>query len=508
VTQLQKNLALLGGLVVLAGALGLYAYLGVMKKEEREAERKQVSEKLFSAHSPGERSRDGGAPPEPVFTSIVVKAKGDSTTVEKKGDDWWVTAPLSAKADKSAVEQLLSHLQTGKVKSTVEENPTEADLAKYGLDKPSFTITAYAYMPDAKGEGANDPSRRREVNLYGGIENTFDGSVYLRRGGEKPVYAVDGSSKYFLDKSTFDLRDKDVLAIDEASLKQIDFKSKANRYVLERTDAKNWQLTSPKRVDADSSTVTSLLSAFRNNRALAFLTDSSDERKRTGVNTPAADVTFSPTAGDKVRIHLATAKVGSDQKAFALRQAGQEAILAEVPLAAVTALDKSPNDLRDKSVLTFNRDEVARVTFSPGGGAAEIIVEKASADAGPSEEWRVTAPLSGPAKKWKLSSVLWSLSSLKASSIADENPKDWGKYGVSVPSRAVTLADHSGKVLAKLQVGKEVKGNAKAVYVRGSRNSVLEIDAARLGELPSKIEDVIEPSPQRADGGPSGVSSN
>ncbi len=507
-TQLQKNLALLGGLVVLAGALGLYAYFGVMKNEEREAERKDVSEKLFSAHGPGEKLQDGGAPPAAVFTSIVVKAKGDSTTLEKKGNDWWVTAPLSAKGDKSAIDQLLNQLQSAKVKSTVEENPTEADLAKYGLDKPRFAVTAYAYVPDAKGEGANDPSRRREVNLYGGIENTFDGSIYLRRGNEKPVYAVDGSAKFALDKSTFDLRDKEVLAIDEPALKQIDFKSKANRYLLERKDAKNWQLTSPKRLEADSSMVTSLLSAFRNERAIAFLTDSPEERKRSGLNVPAADATFTPAAGDKVRIRLATAKVGSDQKAFALREAGQEATLAEVPLASVTALDKSPTELRDKSVLAFNREEVARVTFNPGGGGPEIVAEKSNADAGPSEEWRVTAPASGPAKKWKLSSVLWALSSLKATSIADENPKDWGKYGISASSKAVTLADNSGKVLAKLQLGNEVKGKTKAFYVRGSPNAVLEIDSARLGELPSKIEDVIETPAQGADGGTSGVSSN
>jgi hypothetical protein len=102
--------------------------------------------------------------------------------------------------------------------------------------------------------------------------------------------------------------------------------------------------------------------------------------------------------------------------------------------------------------------------------------------------------------------VLFSLAGLKATSIGDENPKDWGKYGISGSSRAVTLADPKGKVLAKLQVGKEVKGKANTLYVRGSRNAVLEIDSAKISELPSKLSDVMElASP---DGGSSGVSSN
>jgi hypothetical protein len=506
VTQLQKNLAVLGGLVAVVAALGLYAYFGVMKTEEREAQRKEVSEKLFAPQGEGGKLQDGGPLPAAVFTSIVVKAKGDLTTLEKKGDDWWISSPLNARAEKSAVDQLIGQLQNAKVKATIEENPTEADLTKYGLEKPRFAVTAYAYLPGAKDEGAPDPSRRREVHLYGGIENTFDGSTYLRRGNEKPVYAVDGSAKLALEKSTFDLRDKEVLAIDEPSLKQIDFKSKANKYVLERGEANAWQLKSPKQGPADAATVTSMLSGLRNDRALAFAVDAADERKRTGINSPVADVTFTPASGDPIRIRLGKAKVGSDEKAFALREAGQDSVLAEVPLAAVSALDKSPLDLRDKAVLTFNRDEVARISFSPGGGEAEIVVEKTVGDAGANQDWTVTAPRSAPAKKWTLSSVLFSLAGLKATSIGDENPKDWGKYGISGSSRAVTLADPKGKVLAKLQVGKEVKGKANALYVRGSRNAVLEIDSAKISELPSKLSDVMElASP---DGGSSGVSSN
>ena len=53
-TQLQKNLAGLGVLLAVVAALGLYAYFGVMKTEEREAQRKEASEKLFAPHGAGE----------------------------------------------------------------------------------------------------------------------------------------------------------------------------------------------------------------------------------------------------------------------------------------------------------------------------------------------------------------------------------------------------------------------------------------------------------------------
>jgi hypothetical protein len=493
VKQREKNLLVLLVLVGLAGGLGLYAYFGVMKPEERESQRKETAEKLFAPYRSDEKSADGGSPPTAVFTSVVVKAKGDSTTLEKKGDAWWITSPLSARADKFTAEGLIGQIQTAKFKATVEENPSDADLAKYGLDQPRFTVTARAYLPDARGEGEGsaDPSRQKELVFYGGIENTFDGSVYLRRGGEKPVYAVDGFVRTSLEKSTFELRDKEVLAVDETKLKQMEFKSKPNHYLLEH-EGSGWKLISPKQSPADTSTVSSMLSAFKNERATAFLNDSPAERKRVQLTAAAAKVTFTDNSGEKVAIRLSKAKIDGTEKAYALRETGKEAVLAEVPVAAVTALDKSVVDLRDKSVLSFNRDQVARITFSPGGNAPEIIAEKVIADAGSPEEWQLIAPEKAPAKKWKLTSLLWSLTSLKASGFAEENPKDWSKYGISANSKSLALADREGKVVARLQIGREVKGKSNALYVKGSRPEAMELDSARLSEIPWKLEDVID----------------
>ncbi len=218
----QKNLALLGVLVLLAGGLGLYAYFGVRKPEEREAQRKESAEKLFSAQAPEPKQKpDGGAPAEAEFTAINVRAKGETTTLEKRDSRWWVTSPVFSLADKLAVDQIVTQIKNTRFKSTVEENPSDADLAKYGLKDPSFTVNAYYSLPDGKAEARPDAGGpylgREKITFYGGIDNPFDGSVYLRREGDKAVYLVDGSIRYSIDKNTFDLRDKEILSLDEAA---------------------------------------------------------------------------------------------------------------------------------------------------------------------------------------------------------------------------------------------------------------------------------------------------
>src|SRR5690606_11043307 len=116
------------------------------------------------------------------------------------------------------VESILTQLQSGKFKATIEEAPADADLEKYGLKAPVFSVTAKAYVPDTSGGGKDDPARQRTVTLYGGIENTFDGSVYVRRDTDPRVYSADGSVRYALEKDLYSLREKELLGLDEGSL--------------------------------------------------------------------------------------------------------------------------------------------------------------------------------------------------------------------------------------------------------------------------------------------------
>ncbi|HEX9507783.1 MAG TPA: DUF4340 domain-containing protein, partial [Myxococcales bacterium] len=461
----RPQLILLASLSIVAAGLGLYAYFGVMKTEERETQRKERAEKIFASSPPGARGPDGGAPADPVFTSIEIKAKDDTTALEKKEKGWRITAPVSSPADSYVVDQVLGQLRSGKLQATVEENPTDADLLKYGLKEPKFSVTAFAYAPDA-----------RKITLHGGIENPFDGSVYVQREGDKAVYVVDGSVRFALEKSTFDLRDKDVLAVDEPKLQRVDVKTRAQAYSLERNSDKTWRLVAPRALPADTSAVNSMLSGLRGAKALAFLPYSERERARLGLDAPSVDATFVQADGGKIRIRLVAASADGGGKAYALREDGSQSVLAEIPPSPIADLSKNPLDLRDRSVLIFKQDQVAKIVFSPGGSAKEIAVEKIVPDGGDSEEWVVVTPEKGPAKRWKISSLLYKLASLKAASVVADAPVDFSKYGISGSSRGVGLFDATGKELARLEIGKDVKDKPGAVYLRGSRNQVLQMD--------------------------------
>jgi hypothetical protein len=162
---------------------------------------------------------------------------------------------------------------------------------------------------------------------------------------------------------------------------------------------------------------------------------------------------------------------------------------------------KQPADLRDKSVLHFDRARVARIALGRADGSRIVVERLAAGDGGFSEDWRVVEPQQGPAKKFKLSALLWTLESLQVRQLGEERPKSWAKYGLEKPEREVSLLDSSGTPLARLAIGKSVPGQEGARYARGSRDQVLEIDESRLADLPASVDDVLD-KPIAAAGAP------
>src|SRR2546429_8503 len=106
----QKIYAAMGVLLVAAGAL----YLS--NKSNKEA---------LAGHSPLSASADLppiGVPKDDVekVTKFEIKnADKTNVTLEKKGDDWVVTAPVQAKANSANVRSLLDNLKELKLKESI-----------------------------------------------------------------------------------------------------------------------------------------------------------------------------------------------------------------------------------------------------------------------------------------------------------------------------------------------------------------------------------------------------
>ncbi|NVI99700.1 DUF4340 domain-containing protein [Myxococcus sp. AM009] len=485
-------------LTVVTAGLGLAACPGEKASDASEARRSaDAQQRLFVTGTEETRGQDEGAPAKPVFTHLTVRARGATTELVREQDGTWkVTAPVAARAEAAVVESILGTLASSSFSATVKEAPTDADLDAYGLKPPLFTVTARAYVPDAQGQGAKDPARQRTVTLHGGKENTYDGSVYVRRDAEPAVHSAAGTVRWALDRDTFALRAKDLLApLDARALKRIDVKAPQGAYQLTRdADGTGWRLVSPLAANANATRVADLVKALVEQRALSFPEDTPETRKRLGLETPVVDARFTGGPGEPVRVRMSRVTDDGAARAYALREQGTQAVLGEVPEDALGVLDVSARELKDRRVLEFRRQDVRRIVFHPGGGAPAITVVNTSEATEGAGHWDMESPRRGKAQHFKLASLLRALEGLKATGSSETNPKNWARYGVTADSPGAVLLDSDGRELARLWLGTEVPDEPGTLYARGAGPDVLKVPESRL-TLPTRPEDLLEAAP-------------
>ena len=477
-----RNLLLSLGAVLAASGLALYAYFGVLKTDERAAAAKAAGEQLVA---PVEEA-DGGTALAwgwlrthfVRYDKLAIIAHGDTTELGRLPDaSWVITRPFRARADAHAAEDVISTLQGLRLSRTVDETPKDADLERYGLKPPRFVVTATA-------EGA--PA----VTLSGGLENSYDGSLYVQRAGDARVYAVDASTRTPLDKGTEMLRARDVLGPRDLGLLGIQLKSGRHDWAVSREPEHPWAFQKPIGLTADGPEISLWVAALARQHAVKFLNDSPAERKRTGVEKPAVEATFR-RGEETVHVRLATGPRDADP-AWVLREDSFGATLAELPRGALATLDVPASTLRDRRVLDFQVSQVDRIRFIPEGGGAAIVVEREHADAGATPSWLLALRTPEPASAAKVGALLYALSSLKWLAVDEAPPKD---PGLGASARTVVLEDASGKVLATLVLGKTAARNGPTVWSRTAGGEVVQVDLSRLPGLPSRPNDLLDVTP-------------
>ena len=471
--QSTKTLALVGAMLVVGAALGGYAYFGVFKKDQIETQKKAIDEKLFATAKVGDGPVVDGGELKTEFTHLTVTNKGQTTVLERDiGGPWRIVSPVQSEVDALVVDALTSQLQQAKFKSTLDENPSDDDLVKYGLKPAQFAVEATARVGSA--------AEARSVHLEGGIENTFDGSIYMRRDGQKAVYLAEGGVRWSLAKSTFDLRRKEVLSFDEGQLKAVEVVAKSNSYRLERNVEQAWHVVKPMASSADSTVVAGMIGQLKAVKASGFAAEATP----IAVSTTAV---FTTKDDKTVKLELGRAPGDAGTVGLARRTDSFGTTVAEIPLTAVTNLDRNPLDFRDKTILTFKKELVTRLLFH-GADGKEFTIEQVPGSAGIAS-WKVTGAKSGPARSFKVTNVLWVLGTLKGSAFADEKAHD---LGLEATARFIALYGSDNTELARFTIGREVPGKMNIFYVRGSRPQVIEVDGSRFNELPAGPEDVLE----------------
>src|SRR5258708_15663542 len=205
-------------LVVLLGGLGAYFYFVTSKLPEGgEAAKKQ--EKVFA-----------GLDATKIDEIKVTSAAGDATTLKKDGGGWQVIQPIAAKGDESEATSITSALATAEITRVIDENPS--NLNEYGLSNPRIEV-------DFKAAGDKDYRK-----LLIGEKTPTGAGLYAKRNDEKKVFSIPAFQETSLNRTTFDLRDKVVLAVDREKVDGLDVNAGGQTLSIVK-ESGGWEITKP-----------------------------------------------------------------------------------------------------------------------------------------------------------------------------------------------------------------------------------------------------------------------
>src|SRR5205823_1409873 len=205
---------------------------------------------------------------------MELKRGAEAVTLKRESDGWRLLVPVTARGDRSRVDETLTTLTTARVDREIESAPTRLD--QYGLDKPAAAVTLQ--LKDG---------RRLELQL--GAKSPTGVWVYAREAGKAAVFVVSDTVLRDVTRPLGEFRDKTVLAFGARQVTAFEVVTREGTLAVEQVDGR-WRLTRPVALAADTETVTAFLDKLQSTRIKEFVAESPKSLVPYGLESPKGKV--------------------------------------------------------------------------------------------------------------------------------------------------------------------------------------------------------------------------
>lgn len=423
-----------------------------------------------------------GIAPEQVTKLAIQRADEDDVVIEKRGDDWFVVRPFEGLADGEDVMRMVREVAELAPKASREG----VDLAdeQFGLADADLVATI-TY------------NGGRTATLKVGKETPSGTERYAQVSSSDRLYVVGASTRTTLWKDPQSIREKDVAAIETDDVQRVTLDHGDEHVVAVHTsaqsdDAPKWRLIEPLNTAADEWNVKQLINKVGDLRAEGFLTPEEAQEAETGFKEPQATLTLEMNEGEPLTItfgNTETREVGDpaeETEIIYVRTSRRNEVLV-VEADVLDSVQKTAFDLRDRSVVSFKRDDVTRVKVERAKGLNFTIARRPGG-------WFVEKPKNFEARQGAVDDILWNLEDLSATEFVTDTADEGQlrEYGLAVPQVAITIELRDTEPL-KVLIGEDTGEGDYYAMVAGS-DQVVTISEFLMGDLPEQIEDLQKTS--------------
>ena len=217
-----------------------------------------------------------------------------------------------------------------------------------------------------------------------------------------------------------------------------------------------WAMTQPKALPADQDSVSSLVSTLSNITADSTVEEKAADLTPYGLAKPSLEVQITPKSAKTVTFEIgddtptssgAYAKLGSDPRVYTIAS------------FVKSSIDKKPDDLRDKRLLTFDQDKLTSVEVA--GKGQPVTFGKNNQN-----EWTIVKPKPLRADGSAVDTLIGKLKDAKMdlSTAPEEAAK---KYAAAAKVASATVTDNNGAQTLEVRKDKDNNYYAKSSAVEG-----------------------------------------
>src|SRR5215471_14166839 len=245
-----------------------------------------------------------------------------------------------------------------------------------------------------------------------------------------------------------------LLNIPDEQFQEIKIKKLTGEVLTLKRDNGKWRMTEPKDMPADQDAVSSMANALSNLTSDKVIDEKPGDLQAFGLTIPTLDVQVLRKDGKTEHLLIgddtptgsgAYAKLAADPK------------VVTVSSFTKTTLDKHPEDLRDKRLLTFDSDKLTRVELAAKGAPVEFGKNAQN-------EWSILKPRPLRADG---SSVDGLITKLKVAKMALTETDAAKKFAGATKVAVATVTDAAGAQTLEVRRDKDKNVFAKSSAVEG-----------------------------------------
>jgi len=252
---------------------------------------------------------------------------------------------------------------------------------------------------------------------------------------------------------------------------------------IRRHDNK-WRLETPIKDQADSALIDGLLSDLENWQKAATISAKEIEADRSKLNEYGLSkpkLRLKLLGPDAPREILFGKDAALEGKMYVRFDNSKDAFVADQSVKK--AIDKKPEDFRDRKLTDLIMAQVSRVVLKTAAGEMELQKK--------GDHWEIVKPLRARSDDQKVGDLIAQVTTARIQQFVADDRGDLHPYGLAEPRGSITLFGQDDKQGQILQIGGPASAGEKGkdqVYVRFSSRGFVYT-------LPKKIEEILSTKP-------------